>query len=32
VDVGGDAKVERAVLYLLRLSAGPPMTFITRWQ
>jgi hypothetical protein len=28
----GDAKVERTMLYLFELTAGSPMTFITRWD
>jgi hypothetical protein len=28
----GDDKVERTMLYLFQLTAGAPMTFITRWD
>jgi hypothetical protein len=28
----GDAKVERTMLYLFELTAGSPMTFVTRWD
>lgn len=28
----GDAKVERTLLYLFELTAGSPLTFITRWD